>query len=251
MTGFETDLRAWMRERAARVHASPGLLNADYRPRTGHVRLPATVGGGVAAAATAALAVVLSLTGGATNAFAGWTPQPTPLTPAQRGAAEAYCMRHVPDKGLPLRLIDARGPFTFLVYSNGATDNFCTVGPSFRNASGWTSSPPVRPRAGRLFLWTDHTSRAQGQSYGTMIAQVGADVRAVHVTLGGGTVVTATVEHGWAVAWWPGDRHLTSARLATPHGTHTQTFARYPCDVHACTGGPHGPAPGAGPHARS
>ncbi|MDE3134209.1 MAG: hypothetical protein KGL15_09100, partial [Acidobacteriota bacterium] len=34
MTELETDLRSWMQERAARVHASPTILQTDYRPRT-------------------------------------------------------------------------------------------------------------------------------------------------------------------------------------------------------------------------
>jgi hypothetical protein len=81
-----------------------------------------------------------------------------------------------------------------------------------------------------------------------MIAQVAGDVTAVDVTLDDGTVVTATVQNGWAVAWWPGAHHLGSARLTTPSGTQTHTFPPYPCDVHNCNGGgPHGAAPGGGP----
>ena len=59
--------------------------------------------------------------------------------------------------------------------------------------------------------------------------------------------VAATVQNGWAVAWWPGAHHLASAQLTTPSGTRTQTFPLYPCDVHNCHGGPHGGAPSGGP----
>ena len=154
----------------------------------------------------------------------------------------------MPTPGLPLELTDTRGPFTILVYSDGGSNDFCTVGPSFRNTSGWSTSPPAAPPAGRLFLWTDHTSTDDGQSYGSMIARAGDGVSAAKLTLDDGSVVTATVENGWAVGWWPGAHHLAAAQLTTPSGTHTQTFPKYPCDVHNCNGGgPHGGAPSGGP----
>jgi hypothetical protein len=246
MTQLETDLRTWMHERAARVHASAELLGADYRPRTRSIRPRVAIGGGLATAA-GALAAVMSLVGGASSAFAGWSPQPTPASPGQIAAAEAYCAANVPMRGLPLSLTDTRGPFTWVIYSNGASTDFCTVGPSFHNASGWTSSPPVTPAPGRLFLWTDHTSTDSGQAYGTMIAQAGDGVSAANLTLDDGSVVTATVQNGWLVAWWPGTAHVASAQLTTSMGTDTQTFPRYPCDVDSCSGGPHGGAPGGGP----
>jgi hypothetical protein len=213
-------------------------------------RRPLLVGvSGVAAASVAGvLAAVLSLAGGASSAFAGWTPRPTTPTPAQLAAAEAYCAKNVPFPGLPLKLADTRGPFMILIYSNGASNDFCTVGPSFRNGSGWSTSRPVKPSAGRLFLWSDHTSTDDGESYGTMIARAGDGVSAANLTLDDGSVVTATVDNDWAVAWWPGTHHLAAAQLTTPSGTHTQTFPKYPCDVHNCNGGgPHGGAAGGGP----
>ncbi len=258
MTQLETDLRAWMHERAGHVHASPELLTVDYRPRARRpllrprLRRPRlAIGGGLAAVAgavAAGLVAVLTLAGGASTAIAGWTAAPTTPTPAQLAAATAYCTANVPDPGLPLKLSDTRGPFTVLIYSDGATSNFCTVGPSFRNASGWTTSPPVTPPTGRLFLWSDHTATGAGGAYGSMIAQAGDGVSAADLTLDDGSVVTATVHNGWAVAWWPGTHHLAAAHLTTPSGTQTQTFAKYPCDVDDCHGGgAHGGAPGGGP----
>jgi hypothetical protein len=83
--------------------------------------------------------------------------QPTAPIRAQLAAAEAYCAQNVPFPGLPLKLIDTRGPFTFLVYSNDSSNDFCTTGPSFTNASGWSTSPPVTVPAGKLYLWAEHT----------------------------------------------------------------------------------------------
>jgi hypothetical protein len=212
-------------------------------------RRPLLVGAsGLAALSLAgALAAVLTLTGGAGNAFAGWTSQPTTPTTTQLAAARAYCDTNIPTPGLPLKLIDTRGPFTFLVYSNGSWNNFCTIGPSFRNASGWSTSPPLKVSPGRLFLWAEHTTTDSGQPYGFLIARAGDGVTAAVLTLASDTQVTATVQNGWVVAWWPGSRQVTRAQLTTPSGTQTQTFPQKPCGLHNCHGGPHGGAPGGGP----
>ena len=87
MTEIENDLREWMQERAARVHASPEILQTDYRPRARSWRPRLAVGCGVAALA-GTVAALLSLAGGASNAFAGWSPQPTSASPAQLQAAQ-------------------------------------------------------------------------------------------------------------------------------------------------------------------
>jgi hypothetical protein len=228
MTPLETDLRAELHTRAARVHASPRLLAADYRPRTSRICRPQLAIGGGLVTAAAAVAAALTLTGGATSAFAGWTPQPTAAAPGQLATAETYCSSHMGFPGLPLQLADTRGPFTFMVYSDGTSNDFCTIGPSFRNASGWRTSPPVTVRSGNLFLWAQHTSTASGQAYTSLIARAADDVTAADLTLDDGTQVAATVENGWAVAWWPGSEHLTSAQLTTGSGTQTQTFSPSP-----------------------
>ena len=82
MTQLETDLRAALHERAARVQAPPGLLAVDYHPRTRRLRPPVAIGGGLATAA-GAVVVVLSLAGGVSSAFAGWT---RPADRAEPGA---------------------------------------------------------------------------------------------------------------------------------------------------------------------
>src|SRR5207247_6713182 len=163
-----------------------------YHPRARRMWPAVAIGGGLAAAA-GALAAVLSLAGGASSAFAGWTPQPTAPTRAQLAAAEAYCANNVPDPGLPLKLIDTRGPFTFVVYSDNTSNDLCTTGPSFANASGWSTSPPVTVPAGKLFLWAEHTTTDSGQAYTFLIARAGDGVSAANLTLEDGTEVTATV----------------------------------------------------------
>jgi hypothetical protein len=213
-------------------------------------RRPLWVGfGGVAAVSVAGvLAAVLSLAGAAGSAFAGWTPEPTLATAAQLAAANAYCAKNVPTPGLPLRLTDTRGPFTFEIFANETWHNFCITGPSFANASGWGTSTPVRVPAGSLYLSAEHTTVHAGQAYGFVIARAGVSVTAATLTLEDGTQVTATVQNGWAVAWWPGSHQVTLAQLRTASGTQPQTFPVSRCGLHNCNGGgPHGGAPGGGP----
>jgi hypothetical protein len=246
MTQLETELREALQARAARVHTSQGLLATDYHPHRRRIRPPLAIGAALAIVATA-LALVLSLAGGAGSAYAGWTAQPTTPTRAQLAASETYCASNVPFPGLPLKLTDTRGPFTFAVYSDDTSNDFCTTGPSFQNASGWSTASPVTVPAGKLYLWAEHTTTDSGSAYGYVIARAGDDVSAATLTLDDGTPVTATVENGWAVAWWPGSHQLTTAQLTTASGTHTQMFPANPCGLHNCNGGPHGAAPGGRP----
>ncbi len=244
---LESEVRVALKQRAAQIPSSTRLTQIDYHPR--RLRPRVAIGGGLATAA-GTLAAVLSLTGGASSAFAGWSAQPTTPAPGQLAAAQAYCAKNVPTPGLPLQLTDTRGPFTFMVYSGGNWNNFCTIGPAFRNASGWSTETPVHVHPGNLVLWAEHTSAHADQAYGFLIARAADDVSAAGLTLEDGTEVTATVQNGWAVAWWPGSHRITSAQLTTPSGTETQTFPLGSCDQPAdkCGGGgPHGGAPGGGP----
>ena len=59
--------------------------------------------------------------------------------------------------GLPLQLSEERGPFTAEIFANSTQNDFCLVGPSFSNSSGFETSSPVQVPAGQLFLWGDHT----------------------------------------------------------------------------------------------
>ncbi len=218
-------------------------------PQHGNNRRLLIGGSGIGAVTVAGVvAVVLSLADGTSNAFAGWTPQPTAPTKAQLATANAYCRANVPTPGLPLKLTDTRGPFTFEVFANDTSNDFCIIGPSFTKASGWRTSTPVNVHAGNLYLWAEHTTTTKSdQSYGFVIARAGDGVSAATLTLDDGAQVTATVQNGWAVAWWPGSHQLKSARVTTASGAQTQTFPPSPCGLHNCNGGPHGGAPGGGP----
>jgi hypothetical protein len=136
------------------------------------------------------------------------------------------------------------------VAARGAADGHANGQPAHHepNSSGWIASSPISVPVGKLYLSDEHTTTHAGQSYGFVVARAGAGVDAATVTLEDGTEVTATVQNGWAVAWWPGSHQVIGARLTTASGVQTQTFPLSPCGLHNCAGrGPHGGAPGGGP----
>ncbi|HUA71119.1 MAG TPA: hypothetical protein VMA96_08565 [Solirubrobacteraceae bacterium] len=225
---LETELRAALRERAAEVPGSSiaRLVHHDYRPRTRRLRPPVAIGALASAAGTVgAVAVVISLTAGASSAFAGWSATPTPPSPGQLAASRASCEGgQSPIAGLPLKLADTRGPFTFSVYASDTSSATCISGPSFTAVSGTMSSAPADVPAGQIMLSSSHQTDRGGQPFSFAEGRTGAGVSGVTLTLNDGTKVQATVGGGWFVAWWPGARDIKSADLATPTGTVTQTF---------------------------
>jgi hypothetical protein len=244
---LETDLRAALHDRAAPIHASVDLLTTRYHPRVRRLRAPVVVGGGLTSVAAGLVAAGLLLTDGASNAFAGWSPHPTAASRTQIAGAESDCAGHLAFPGLPLQLTDTRGPFTFEVYSDARSSDFCITGPSFTGSSGFSSSAAVAVPADQLARMSASTATRDGQSYSWVISRAGSDVNGATLTLDDGAQVAATVQNGWAVAWWPGDHQLSSAQVTTPGGTQTQTFPQSSCGLRDCAGGPHGGEPGGGP----
>ena len=223
---LESDLRTALQERASLVPDASvvRLTTLDYHPRRSRLRPPVAIGATAAAGAAAgAAALVISLGAGATNAFAGWTAKPTRPMPGQLQAAMASCQAsQSPIAGLPLKLADTRGPFTFSVYADNETSTACIKGPSFTAVSTSQSSMPVSVPDGQIALSSAHPPNHAGQPYSFADGRTGADVSGVTLVLDNGTTVQATVGSGWFVAWWPGDQDVTSARITTPAGVSTQ-----------------------------
>jgi hypothetical protein len=242
---LETELRAALRERASQIPTASiaRLTHLDYHPRTRRLRPPVAIGALATAAGTAgAVAVVISLSAGASNAFAGWTPTPTRPAPDQLAAASADCQTQSPVAGLPLKLADTRGPFTFAVYADANSSATCIKGPSFTSVSSNTTSAPIDVPAGHIFLSSSHATNSGG-AYSFADGRTGAGVNAVTLVLDDGTNVQATVANGWFVAWWPGASSVKSADITTPAGTTNQTFDlghASPCGAVPCAGNSSG-----------
>jgi uncharacterized membrane protein YgcG len=223
---LEAHVRAALRERAAQVPTASvaRLTHLDYHPRTRRLRPPLAIGALTTAAGAGTVAVIVSLTAGASSAFAGWTPTPTPPSPGQLANAQASCQGgQSPISGLPLKLADTRGPFTFSVYASDTSSATCIKGPSFTAVSASMASIAANPPADQIMLSSEHQTN-HGQAFSFAEGRTAAGVSGVTITLDDGTNVQATVGGGWFVAWWPGAREIKSAELATPTGAVTQTF---------------------------
>jgi hypothetical protein len=233
---LESNLRGALQERASLV---PGacverLTAHDYHPRHRRLTPPLAIGAtATAAAAAGAATLVISLGAGATTAFAGWTPKPTAPAPGQLQGAQASCESgQSPVSGLPLKLADTRGPFTFSVYADSQTSAACIKGPSFRAVTTSMSSAPVSVPGAQIVLSSARgrapggggPSGGAGNAYSFADGRTGAGVSGVTLVLDDGTTVQATVGNGWFVAWWPGDHMVESAQITTPAGVKTQAL---------------------------
>ncbi|HTU84880.1 MAG TPA: hypothetical protein VMF57_04860 [Solirubrobacteraceae bacterium] len=225
---LQSTLRTALRERASVVPdvSVQRLTGQDYRPRRTRLRPPIAIGASATAAAAAGgVALILSLSAGASNAFAGWTPTPTHPAPGQVQAAQTSCQSgQSPVAGLPLKLADTRGPFTFSVYADSQTSAACIKGPSFTAVTTNSSSVPVSVPAGQIQLSSAHPPPHANQAYSFAEGRTGAGVTSVALVLDDGTNVQATVGNGWYVAWWPGDENIKSAQVTTPAGVKTETL---------------------------
>jgi hypothetical protein len=237
---LESDLRAAFSERVARVPTNTRLIQIDYHPRTRRLKPPIALGSIATAGGIAG--VVIALTSGASTAFAGWKAQPTAPSPQQIALAQASCAsRQSPISGLPLVLSDTRGPFTFQVYANDHASASCITGPSFTSIAGSFSSAAVTVPAGKIQASVAHTTTRDGNAYAFSEGRTGAGVTGVTFDLSDGTKVTATVQNGWYVAWWPGARQAKAAEVTTASGTTTQPIDEgSPCGRYLCTGGQSG-----------
>ena len=223
---LETELREAFRDRAAQVPAASiaRLTHHDYHPRARRLRPPLAIGAFATAAGTAgAVAVVISLSAGASNAFAGWSATPTRPAPHQLPAAIAACQTQSPVAGLPLKLADTRGPFTFTVYADANSSATCIKGPNLTAVSSNTTSAPITIPAGHILLSSTH-AQPPGRRVSWADGRTGDGVSAVTLALDDGTSVQATVANGWFVAWWPGRRASSPPRSRRRPGTTTQTF---------------------------
>ena len=240
---LESDLRVALSERAAQVPAASiaRVAGLDYKPRVRRLRPPVAIGAVASAAGAAgAVAVVISLSAGASNAFAGWTPTPTAPSPGQLAAANVNCQSQSPVAGLPLKLNDTRGPFTFSIYANDSASVTCIEGPSFTAAAGSQSSAPIDVPAGHIFLSSSHAAYRGGAAYSFADGRAGDGVTGVTLSLDDGSAVQATVANGWYVAWWPSTQEVKSADVTSQSGVITQTFgpgAPIPCGQAPCAGG--------------
>jgi hypothetical protein len=259
---LEIDLQEALAHRAAEVPSDLAirLRQLDYHPRAYRVR-PPIAAGAVAGTAGAAAAVIsiASLGAGASNAFAGWAPAPTPASNAQVAKAQATCRARLASAPMPPGpkiatpadakpvLTDTRGPFTVVIFAGQDATQSCIDGPSFTSLSG-SSGAGTNVPAGRIQLTGVHFTTRDGHPYAIVEGHAGPGVKETTLVLSDHTRIKASTANGWFTAWWPGSQDVTAADLATATGVTTQHFTthgRIDCGPGPCTRGA-GPGHGAG-----
>lgn len=217
----ETRLREALDARAHEVpdNAIARLTAHEYHPRTRRTP-PVAIGVAGIAGTAGAVAAIVSLTAGASTAFAGWNAKPTRPSMRQLATATVDCG----GGGLPLVLTDTRGPFTFQIYADSKASTICTTGPSFQSAATNESSQSLNPAPDDITATVAQGTNESGQTYSFAEGRVGSDVSGVTLARSDGTTVTATVQNGWYVAWWPGTPTAKTAQITTPSGVHSVTL---------------------------
>jgi hypothetical protein len=250
-TQLEHELRCALAAKAAELpsEASSRLLATHYRPRSALLR-PALAAGGTAVVAGAVVA--LSLVGLGTDtprAFAGWSATPTALSGDQAAKARKACVprlpisariRHaqetasgphkpwpIPDisaRGWHTVLIDSRGPYTVILFeaAHGAAEMSCFSGHHPMRASlggSFATHPPLPVPAGHISIVSsggNTTPPDEGSKhFSQLVGRTGPGVTGVTLRLRNGTPVTASLAHGWFLAWWPGTQGGTATEVTT------------------------------------
>jgi hypothetical protein len=177
---LEADLRTVLRQCAGEIpdDAIHRVRGWDYHARGRSLKLRVAVGGASAAVlATAASVVLLTVGPGVQDAFASWTPTPTPPSSGQIAAAEAVCLQAIValaqsgdaanNEGAFIttatawqaEVEDVRGPFTLVALE--ASDGSSTDSAScLTGGSSWSEGPQIMMSDGKGMAIANNPSGA-------------------------------------------------------------------------------------------
>jgi hypothetical protein len=163
-----------------------------------------------------------------------WTAVPSPLSLDRTTTVLAQCQQMVGSAGdTKVAIAEQRGRSAAVVLQNGAMCiGFADDVPGGGGmAGGWQDVPPVHPTGDGVHVV--YSDMAGGSTMATtpgddrtqrwvaivvaVEAEVGPEVTRAEVLLTDGEVVTATVDNGWLLAWWP--KGIAPVRLIT-HSAH-------------------------------
>jgi len=206
-------------------------VRARYERTSKAVKWSALAG---SASLAAAVLTVVFVGGSAQSAFAGWSAHPTKPAVGQLTSTDTSCSAALAqvlpsisqgaDLGsLVAEVSDVRGPYTVTVFGDGSDSGALCFSATDGNAAvqwiTWSSAP-----VGTGAIAVDRTSVSSdgGQSYTLVEGRTGDGVTGVDLTLENGSQVTASVDHGFFVAWWPGSLSSATAVVSTASGISIQ-----------------------------
>jgi hypothetical protein len=140
-------------------------------------------------------------------AFASWQAVPTPIDTALVADATPKCLPGGGTGGARLLVQDQRGPTAALVFIEGDQLIKCVAS---RGSSGSIESAVFgvgrAPAATNALAIVSGLSSPAGPTYPglrVIVGTVPSQATSVTVRRTDGVVVTATVQNGWFLAWWP------------------------------------------------
>jgi hypothetical protein len=193
-TALEEQLSSALAQRAASVPltATERVRSVDYHPRHRRLAVPVAVGTGAAASVATVGTVLAVVLGGATPAYAGWTPAPTapstasPASPASAASpspqSSQSCQTALPSdqpgggkigsgSWQPV-LSDERGPFTVVLFQNAGAYAACFTSASFTEITQVAADSSSATNA-QTANGTVHTSGPGGPGGGMSSVSVG------------------------------------------------------------------------------
>jgi hypothetical protein len=189
---IEAELRSVLVQCAEEVpeDACDRVRGTCYRPRLRSAKFRVAIGSVSAAVLATATSVVLLTVGpGIQNAFADWSPAPTPASTGQIATAEATCLQAIvataqsgnsansgsvfitTTSEWQAEVEDVRGPFTLVAYqaSDGSAANSASC---LTGGSSWSGGPQVMMSNGDGVSISSGaaggTARAQGQGFSSI-----------------------------------------------------------------------------------
>ncbi len=118
-----------------------------------------------------------------------------------------------------------RGDLTLTLYSDSTQWMACLISPSFVsiNSVSGTGGPPVADSSATLDYL--RIREASGDADTVAVGRSGSAVSGVGLQRTDGSIVTATVDDGHFMAWWPDGEGVSSLAVTTTSGTQN-----YPVD---------------------
>lgn len=206
---------AWV---ARRQSSLAGEFRRERRRRAQRRLLAA---GTVLALALTGTLVGLLGNGGPQPAYAGWSAVPATPTPAQVRAAEGRraCNVGVAPTAIGPIVSEARGPFLSLGFETGRKQEFCITRPGLWTVISFGRRPLELAPDAVTNLQAGWSTPPGDPLISVLAANVGSAITGLRVTLNDGRRIVLTVDHGWAIGWWPGISYPVSARVTAGQRT--------------------------------
>jgi hypothetical protein len=106
-----------------------------------------------------------------------------------------------------------------LVFGRAGSQELCITRPGVWTTIARGPLPPKLAPDAVTNLGAGFGHLGFGPLISFVAANTGSAVTGVRLTLHDGQRVTATVAHGWAIAWWPGASYEASATVSTRRRT--------------------------------